>query len=769
MKLHVKLMISLLSALLVLLLLFQTIQYSKTKEHVEKLSAATLDILRQKEKQQAVNLFTSIEEATKGSIERGEMLKFSRLVKKQKQIEGLNEFSLYDASGKISHSSDEQNIGNLLPEDVRSNIKDDYSMFIKEAEDNIEIYKPQKITAEWIRCHLDWKLGGIGGITHLKFSKNGLLLAEEKTIEAMNKMDQTLKRNTLLLTFAFLILFGWLIWFCVKKFMREQLEHLHHISTKIKEKVTCGEISSRVYLDKIIPEFRPIASSVNEILDTLQVFLEHLPIPIQILDKDLKVLFMNESGKKICGVQEVSGCTCSSLFHSDHCESGKCAVKQCLESNAIEASDTIIRPLGKEHKVHYIGIPVKNKSGETVAAYEIIIDQTELKTAHLIFEKIARYQNAEIEKLSDALQEMALGHFDVHYHAESGDSDTKEVANSFVQIESALKNTIDQLCSTLGHIQNYASELSAASTDLSGAATQLAAGSEEMNSQAGTVACATEQMNTNIKSLSSFAEELSSHTSSVSTTSEEMSSTVSTVESAVHSMKNSIDQILNNAGKATRISSDAKSVIDNATLTMKTLEQAATEINQVTDSIKNIADQTNMLALNATIEAASAGEAGKGFGVVASEVKELSHKSAAAADDITSRIEGIQSSTAAAMEAIARICDVTGHVQTAIQTILKAVDQQSHATAEIASNMVQTTQGAKSITTSISEVANHSKQMASNVSEVASGSAEIAHNVSGMSRQLNDSGDSINYVSESANRLNHIAKKLEDLTSGFRL
>nr|WP_321418794.1 methyl-accepting chemotaxis protein [uncultured Desulfobacter sp.] len=58
------------------------------------------------------------------------------------------------------------------------------------------------------------------------------------------------------------------------------------------------------------------------------------------------------------------------------------------------------------------------------------------------------------------------------------------------------------------------------------------------------------------------------------------------------------------------------------------LNQAASEINKVTEAISDISEQTNLLALNATIEAARAGDAGKGFAVVASEIKALANQTA---------------------------------------------------------------------------------------------------------------------------------------------
>jgi methyl-accepting chemotaxis protein len=79
------------------------------------------------------------------------------------------------------------------------------------------------------------------------------------------------------------------------------------------------------------------------------------------------------------------------------------------------------------------------------------------------------------------------------------------------------------------------------------------------------------------------------------------------------------------------------------------LSEQTQQIGEITATVNDIADQSNLLALNAAIEAAKAGEQGKGFAVVAVEVRNLAEQSKQATGKVRTILSDIQKATNAAV------------------------------------------------------------------------------------------------------------------------
>lgn len=213
-------------------------------------------------------------------------------------------------------------------------------------------------------------------------------------------------------------------------------------------------------------------------------------------------------------------------------------------------------------------------------------------------------------------------------------------------------------------------------------------------------------------------------------------------------------QELNTKAKAT--SQITKTVIDN----IEDLEKASRSIEGITNTINEIATQTNLLSLNASIEAAKAGESGRGFSVVATEIRKLAEQSMQASQQIEKIIGSIQVRTKETVNNAKEAEEIVTSQEEALQATIQVFHMIGSQVEGLTENIEEISDGVSSIEGAKNETLRAIQNISAGLTETAAASAEVqsaADNQLQSARELN----------ETATGLGGDANELQETISQF--
>ncbi|MEM9103146.1 MAG: methyl-accepting chemotaxis protein [Pseudomonadota bacterium] len=196
------------------------------------------------------------------------------------------------------------------------------------------------------------------------------------------------------------------------------------------------------------------------------------------------------------------------------------------------------------------------------------------------------------------------------------------------------------------------------------------------------------------------AEEQQDMLASVAKSIEEMSSTTSDIAKNADDTARLAETTSSNSKTGTDTTRECEvslnkltTEIQSASLQINDLSTQGQQISGIVNTIKGIAEQTNLLALNAAIEAARAGEQGRGFAVVADEVRVLSRRTHESTEEISTMITSFKSTIEDAVK-VMQAC--TNHAKLSVEDfnavntvffdIANSVNRISELTAQIATS-----------------------------------------------------------------------------------
>lgn len=191
-----------------------------------------------------------------------------------------------------------------------------------------------------------------------------------------------------------------------------------------------------------------------------------------------------------------------------------------------------------------------------------------------------------------------------------------------------------------------------------------------------------------------------------------------------------------------------------ASSTIRELNKQANRVEEIVETINQIATQTNLLALNAAIESARAGEHGRGFAVVADEVRKLAEQSATATQEIAEILQSLHQESENAVKHMS-----TGEVSVEKGQALAVETVASIET--VRSGMESFLEAVEHVRTSMDRVKMRSGEVAAEMSTITAVTEESVANLEELFATAENQHQKVREITEEIGELTALSAKLK--------
>ena len=186
MKLQTRFVLSISLGIVTVLLVSEVVRQVYQNSRLAHLESTNPERMEASVRENLAPIAQSVRGALMDSMIEGNMDLFTKILARQREVDGLLEATLFSGEGKASYSSLESAVGRRLDADVLEQVTRTAARLDRRSKDAFEVYQPFVATETCIQCHPGWKQGQVGGVLGLRVSDASFLRAQKSWIDSMD-------------------------------------------------------------------------------------------------------------------------------------------------------------------------------------------------------------------------------------------------------------------------------------------------------------------------------------------------------------------------------------------------------------------------------------------------------------------------------------------------------------------------------------------------------------------------------------------------------
>jgi methyl-accepting chemotaxis protein len=329
----------------------------------------------------------------------------------------------------------------------------------------------------------------------------------------------------------------------------------------------------------------------------------------------------------------------------------------------------------------------------------------------------ARFVNP-LRKLTQVARQIVEGDLGQEIKVTTRD-EVGELAAAFAQMVEKLKDVLRALQESVQHLTNAGNELGQSTADQSQTVTRQATALQQ-----------TQVTAQEIKQTSMLAAEKADAVLQLAEKADEVSTQGA---AAIEKSLGGLNEI--------------RSQVEEIAAQIAQLSQRTRQIGGITETVKDLADQSNMLALNAAIEAVRSGEHGKGFTVVAREIRSLADQS---------------------IQATIRVREILEDISGAIRVAVSITERGSQKIEGGLLQVKQSGENLRELSNIVKENSSAARQIAAAVSQQNVGISQIFSAVTDQTMMMDETLQRLETTTQAASVLKDLSQRVSDVVRQFR-